>query len=65
MHLVRRLTYHSAMHNYVLHAVHIPGVKNNIADSLSRYQMTRFRKLAPEAELFPTPCVDLKQMMMT
>lgn len=30
-------------------AVHVPGVDNNIADSLSRFQWDRFRALVPEA----------------
>ncbi|KAM3934863.1 uncharacterized protein RB166_002258 [Leptodactylus fuscus] len=31
-------------------AVHIPGIKNCIADALSRLQWERFRELAPDAE---------------
>lgn len=37
-------------------AVHVPGVDNNIADSLSRFQWDRFRVLAPEAATKGIPC---------
>lgn len=36
-------------------AVHVPGVSNCIADSLSRQQWDRFRELAPEAEARGVP----------
>ena len=35
------------MHNIWFKAVHVPGVLNDIADSLSRFQIERFRMLAP------------------
>lgn len=37
-------------------AVHVPGVDNNIADALSRFQWERFRELAPRAEEAGIPC---------
>ena len=39
----------SAKYNFEVHAVHLPGKYNNIAYALSRYQMKRFRELAPQA----------------
>jgi hypothetical protein len=36
-------------------AVHISSESNEIADSISRMQWTRFRQLAPEAEENPEP----------
>ncbi|XP_077790723.1 uncharacterized protein LOC144328926 [Podarcis muralis] len=33
----------------------IPGIDNNIADALSRFQMERFRSLAPDAQQQPQP----------
>lgn len=63
MKLMRTLTFHAACNHYIIHAVHIDGVKNTIADSLSRYQMQRFRTLAPEADLMPTPCLEHSQLM--
>ncbi|KAK3096515.1 hypothetical protein FSP39_000934 [Pinctada imbricata] len=65
MKLMRTLTFHSAYYSFVIHAQHIPGVKNSIADALSRYQMTRFRQLAPRADANPTPCVPHNQLLMT
>lgn len=35
---------------------HIPGLDNSVADSLSRFQMDRFRQLAPYAP-YPFPCI--------
>ncbi|XP_033730096.1 uncharacterized protein LOC117319390 [Pecten maximus] len=57
MKLMRRVTFHSATHNYVVHAVHIEGKRNNVADSLSRWQMDRFRALAPTRQpaAYPVP----------
>ena len=41
--------------NLVVKAKHIPGKSNDITDSLSRFQMNRFRELAPNAEEQPEP----------
>ncbi|CAG2257766.1 unnamed protein product [Mytilus edulis] len=54
MNLVRRLTWCAAKFNCVVHAAHVPGKENNIADALSGYQMKWFRQLAPAA--LPNPC---------
>ena len=54
MNLVRSLFFVAAHNNFEFSAVHIPGKKNEIADALSRGQLTRFRKLAPNAELCKT-----------
>lgn len=56
MQLMRRLTWCMFQHNFVLHAVHVPGKENNIADSLSRQQMERFKQLAPTASPIPCSC---------
>lgn len=63
--LMRRLTYHSALFNFIIHAQHIPGKDNTIADALSRFQMVTFKALAPHADLLPTPCIPMEQLMMT
>lgn len=44
--------------NVVAKAQHVLGIRNNICDSLSRFQLQRFRKLAPDADLLPTPVPD-------
>ena len=43
MKLMRKLTYYAAKHHFIVHAQHIEGIRNNIADSISRYQMQKFR----------------------
>ena len=55
MDLVRRLVLLSMQHNFVVRARHVPGVSNEIADALSRFQMQRFRALAPDAD--QSPCI--------
>lgn len=42
--------------NVFLYAVHIPGIDNTLADSLSQFQWDRFRELAPAAEKEGIPC---------
>ena len=39
--------------NIVFRAEHVPGSKNLITDSLSRLQMEKFRKLAPNVDKHP------------
>ncbi|KAI0216052.1 hypothetical protein LSAT2_031886, partial [Lamellibrachia satsuma] len=56
MKLMRRLTWCAAKGNFIITAKHIPGVHNDIADALSRFQINRFRQLAPGAALRPCPC---------
>ena len=64
MKLMRKLTFHSALHSYVIHAKHIEGVQNNLADAISHFQMTKFRNLAPTADVFPTPSLVPGAIMM-
>ena len=54
MDLVRFLVLISMKHNFLVRARHVPGVNNEIADALSRFQVQRFRELAPSAD--QTPC---------
>ena len=53
MRLMRRLVITAGIYNFTFVAEHVPGVHNSIADALSRFQMTRFRKLAPDAQKEP------------
>ncbi|XP_021339760.1 uncharacterized protein LOC110440977 [Mizuhopecten yessoensis] len=53
MPLVRRLTLCACTFNFTVLSKHVPGHLNNIADSLSRLQIARFRRLAPYAARFP------------
>ena len=54
MDLVRFLVLISMKHNFMVKARHVPGAHNEIADALSRFQVQRFRELAPGAD--QTPC---------
>ena len=49
-HLCRKLFFLAAKNNCTVCLKHIPGSKNEIADALSRKQVSRFRTLAPDAE---------------
>ena len=53
MDLVRFLVLISMKHNFLVRARHVPGVSNEIADALSRFQMQRFWALAPAADQSP------------
>ncbi|XP_053391454.1 uncharacterized protein LOC128554230 [Mercenaria mercenaria] len=58
MTLIRVLTLQCLRFNCLLRASHIAGAKNEISDALSRFQLTRFKTLAPEADSSPTPIPD-------
>ena len=53
MDLVRFLVLISMKHNFLVRARHVPAVNNEIADALSRFQVKRFRDLAPNADRTP------------
>ena len=53
IHLMRKLVLSCLRHNILFRAVHIPGINNNLADSLSRLQVEKFQALAPKACPFP------------
>ena len=55
MDLVRALTLKTMKYNFYFKAVHVPGHSNDFADSISRFQQTRFRRLAPHADQQPQP----------
>ena len=54
MTLVRKLFFLCADYNVELTALHIVGIKNEIADALSRGDLEHFRDLAPDANLGPS-----------
>ena len=53
MKLMRKLTLIAISCNFTFVAEFLPGRNNDIADALSRFQMDRFRKLAPNANIHP------------
>lgn len=55
MSLLRSLTLATLKFNFYIKAKHVPGASNEIADSLSRFQVSRFRHLAPWADVNPQP----------
>lgn len=55
MTLMRRLVIMAAQNSFDFCAKHIPGCKNEISDALSRFQMARFKSLAPQAAPLPCP----------
>jgi len=55
MSLLRFLVLKCLQCNILFRAEHIPGHKNSISDALSRFQMLKFRTLAPQAEDKMTP----------
>ena len=59
MDLLRHLTLLTMQFNIYLHAVHIPGKQNDIADAISRFQFQRFRHLALDADINPYPLPDI------
>ncbi len=63
MPLLRRLIWISACDQFIITAKHIPGSKNLIADSLSRFMFQKFRALAPEANPSPTPVPHYSQLV--
>ena len=56
MSFVRKLVLSCLTHNILFRACHVPGIHNNLADSLSSLQIQRFQQLAP-AHMHPTPTV--------
>ena len=59
MALVQTFTLISMQHNIHVHIQHIAGVNNEIADTLSRFEMERFHQLCLHAEAEPLPKVNI------
>ena len=64
MKFIRKLTWTAATHNFIIHAEHVPGCINSVADALSRFQMKKFRQLVPKADQHPTPHPPMQQLVM-
>ncbi|KAM4748862.1 uncharacterized protein WCC33_006262 [Rhinophrynus dorsalis] len=54
--LLRFLVLRCLQLNISFRAKHVPGLENDIADALSRFQFDRFRVLAPGAAVKGVPC---------
>lgn len=57
--LVRDLVFTSLNYNILFRARHIAGVHNSLADLLSRFQVSQFKQIFPEADEMPTRVPDL------
>ena len=57
-HLIRIFVLQCLNINSVFRAKHVPGSLNEIADSLSRLQWEKFKRLAPQADVLQTPVPD-------
>ena len=55
MHLLRCLSFLMAKFHFTVHASHVAGSKNVLADALSRNNLDQFLLLHPQANRFPTP----------
>lgn len=56
MKLMRQLTWCAAIHNFAFSATYISTHDNHIGDSLSRFQISKFRRLLPDANPDPQEC---------
>jgi hypothetical protein len=53
MAIVRKITMSCLKNNILIKASHVPGVKNVTCDALSRFQLQKFKVLAPHADQEP------------
>ena len=66
MHLVRCLFFVLAAWDILLYACHIPGVRNSVADAISRDKMSFFFSKVPDASPHPTTVPqDLVDLLVT
>lgn len=63
MKLMRTLVMCAATNNFSIYSKYVPTKLNDIADSLSRFQMQRFRRLAPNADPTPVKCPTLEEII--
>ena len=64
MALTRRLVTASLQYNTMFQAEHIPGKQNDLADSLSRLQVEKFKRLHPQADPLPSPFPSLPETLV-
>ncbi len=63
MKLIRSMVILATRYSFMYSAVYYEGFRNSIADAASRFQMERFRQLAPHADPNPTPLPDTSDLM--
>ena len=52
--LVRKLYLYAAQLGFAVSLKHILGIYNPVADSISRFQVSKFKELVPDADDTPT-----------
>ena len=52
---LRDLVLSCLRYNILFRARHVPGLQNNQADYISRFQVESFKAIAPQADELPTP----------
>lgn len=62
--LIRRLSWTCINDNFILRASHIPGYKNSIADSLSRFKFQEFKALCPNSKPTSLSCPPFSQAIL-
>lgn len=61
---VRRLTWASILDNFIFRAAHIPGLNNQVADSLSRFEFQKFHLLCPGSASTSLVCPPFSQTVI-
>ena len=64
MKFVRKLVWLQAEHYFIIRARVIPGSLNLICDSICHFQIDKFRRLAPHADILPTKCLPASDLML-
>ena len=63
MQLMRKLTWCACEYNFMYSSSYVPGASNVLSDALSRLQIEKFFKLAPNAEKQPHKCPPVCSVM--
>ena len=64
MKFIRKLVWLQLQFNFVIRARAIPGSSNLIADAISRFQIDKFRQLAPQADRLPITCLPASDLVL-
>ena len=65
MSFLRPLVLSALQNNIQFKAKHVSGIDNKIADAISRKQWESFRRLAPHADMDPSPIPEPFQLLQT
>ncbi len=62
--LIRSLVILATKHSFMFSAHYLEGIRNSTADAISRFQIDKFRELAPLADPHPTRLPDMTDVML-